>query len=299
MFTVALWPATLEALQALARHYGPEMDRAAVEMNLSDRYGWLLPALVFEPEPISAGRLRLRSPYTSARLCIDRLENAARGGFLAPLPEAENEYRLTGLGRQAANRVIEAAYTKMAQLQPLPLAELARLADLLNEVVICCLDAPEPPGKWCLSHSRRTDPGEEVSVVVRIDQYLSDLAAYRDDAHLASWQPHDLEGHVWETLTCLWWGETNTFVGLFEKLERHGYSPEEYKQALENLIQRGWVEETDREYHLTSTGESVRELAEEATDRYFYAPWSCLSPAETETLQTLLVGFRNGLRLEA
>lgn len=296
MSTVALWSTALEALQALGTHYGPAMDQAAAELGLSEWYGWLLPALVFEPEPISATRLRVRSPYTSARLYNERLAKAARQGFLTQVAEAENEYHLTELGRQAAERVIEAAYAKMAALQPISSAELERLVSLLHRLVMSCLTAPEPPGKWCIIHSRRTDPGDNASVVVRIDQYLSDLSAYRDDAHLAAWQPYSIDGHAWEAFTYLWRAEATTLDELQQKLERRGYSQDEYRQALEDLLQRGWVREEAGEYRVTVLGQEVRQAAEDATDQYFYAPWSCLRQGEMEELRTLLLRLPDGLQ---
>jgi DNA-binding PadR family transcriptional regulator len=296
MNKVALWSTALEVLQALGRHYGPVMDQTAAELKLSEWNGWLLPALVFEPEPISATRFRVRTPYTSARLYNERLAKAAKQGFLTPVAEAENEYRLTELGRQAAERVIRAAYAKMTALQPMPSTELERLAILLHQLAKSCITTPEPPGKWCIIHSRRSDPGDNASVVVRIDQYLSDLAAFRDDAHLAAWQSHNIEGHIWETFTHLWRGEATTLDGLYHKLERRGYSLDEYKQALENLIKRGWIKEETGEYRVTPLGQEVRQAVEEATDLYFYGAWSCLSPEETEELQTLLVLLCDGLQ---
>jgi hypothetical protein len=102
------------------------------------------------------------------------------------LDEAEGAYRLSESGKRGAECVLDAAYKKMAMLQPLPSAELERLAGLLRRLVMSCLEAPEPPGKWCITHSRKTDPGDQASGLVRVDQFLSDLAAYRDDAHLAA-----------------------------------------------------------------------------------------------------------------
>ena len=295
MNTSGLWPTALEALQSLGKHYGPEMDRIATGLNLPEWYGWLLPALVFDPEPISTTRLRVRSPYTSVRLYNGQLANAAKQGFLAPVAGMENEYRLTDLGRQAAERVVGAVSAKMATLQPMLSIELERLTDLLLRLVKSCLTTPEPPGKWCISHSRRTDPGDDASVLVRIDQYLSDLAAYRDDAHLASWQPHHIEGHAWEAFTYLWRGEAITLDGLYQRLERRGYSRDEYRQAVEDLMKRGWVAQKAERYQVTTLGKEIRQTAEETTDRYFYAPWSCLSQEETEDLQTLLIRLRDSL----
>jgi len=295
MNTAGLWPIALEALQALGRHYGPEMARAAAELNLPEWYGWLLPALVLDPEPVSAARLRVRSPYTSARLYNERLANAASQGLLALVAGTENEYRLTEWGKRAAERVIGAAYMKMATLQPLPPTELERLADLLLRLVKSCLIAPEPPGKECINLSRRTDPGDHAAVVIRIDQYLSDLSAYRDDAHLAAWQPYQIDGHAWEAFTLLWRGEASTLDDLCQRLGRRGYSRDEYRQALEDLIQRGWVAEEAGEYRVTPPGKEIRQTAEETTDRYFYTPWSCLNQEETEDLRTLLIRLRDAL----
>jgi hypothetical protein len=300
MNTIALWPTALETVQALGTHYDPAMDQAAAESGLCEWWnGWLLPALMFEPEPISATRLRVRSPYTSARLCNERLAKAARQGFLSSVAEAENEYRLTELGRQAAEHVIGAAHAKMAALQPMSSNDLERLASLLHRLVTSCLTTPEPPGKWCILHSRRTDPGDNASVVARIDQYLSDLAAYRDEAHLAAWQSHNIEGHTWEALTYLWRGDATTLNGLYQELERRGYSRDEYRQALEDLMERCWVSEEAGKYQVTVLGREIRQAAEETTEQYFHAPWSCLSQGETKELRTLLTLLRDGLRLDS
>ncbi len=295
--TIALWPVAVEAFRALGRHYGPAMDQAAAALGLTGWSGWLLTALTFAPEPVSARRLRMRSPYTSARWYNEQFSRAVEQGLLTP--GAEEEYFLTPWGEQAARRIVQAAYAKMAMLQPIPPTELEHLAGLLHRLLVSCLAAPEPPGKWCLRYSRRLDPGDDAHVVVRVDQYLTDLSAYRDDAHLAAWQPYHMEGHAWEAFTCLWRREATTLDGLYQKLERRGYSRDEYGQALEDLLQRGWIEVKEGEYHLTALGNAVRQAAEDATDRYFYAPWSCLSREETEALRTGLLHFRDGLQGES
>jgi len=291
-----LWPTILEAAQALGEHYSPAMDQAVTDVGLPGWYvGLLFVALNFDPEPISAERLRRRAAYTSPRTYAERFSQACGQGYLVPVAGAENEYRLTDLGRQAAQGIIEAIYASMATLQPMPTADLERLAGLLQRLVMACLEAPEPPGKWCLRLSRRTDPGERASVIALIDQYITDLANYRDDAHLASWQPLGVEGQAWEALTFLWSGEAATLDDLVAKLERHGYTREEYGQALASLAQRGWVREEGGQYQVTVLGCEIRQAAEETTDRYFYAPWTCLSQDETEELHTLVGQLGDGL----
>jgi Helix-turn-helix family len=294
MDTIALWSLALEALEALGTHYRPAMDQAAAQSGLAspEWIGWLIPALMFDPEPISAPRLCLRSPYTSARLYNERLAKAAKKGFLTPVSEAQNEFGLTELGRQAAEQVMGAMYAKMAALQPIASPDLERLAGFLHRLVKSSLTAPEPPGKWNILRSRRIDPGAAASVVAQIDQYGGDLAAYRDDAHVAAWQPHNIDGHAWDAFTCLWRSEATTLDGVHKELERRG----EDRQALEVLSQRGWVREEASDYQVTPLGREIRQAAEETTDRYFYAPWSCLSQAETEELRNLLILLRDGLQ---
>jgi hypothetical protein len=296
MNELALWPTALEALQALASHYVPAMDETAAELGLPSPawYGWLLPALIFEPDPISTARLRVRSPYVAPHLVDERLQAAAEAGFL--LRVAEGEYRLTDRGRQAARRVIEAAYARMAPLQPLPPDDLERLADLLGRLVRSCLAAPEPPGKWSLTHSHRTDPGAGASVVVRVDQALSDLGAYRDDAHLAAWAVQAVDAHGWEALTLLWRGEAATPDELAAKLARRGHSAAEYGAALDDLIRRGWVAGDAGRYRVTPAGAETRQAAEALTDSLFYAPWACLEPQAAGELEDLLARFSAGLR---
>jgi hypothetical protein len=295
----ALWPLALEALQALGMHYAPAMDDAAARFGLPspEWYGWLLPALILEPEPISSAGLRVRAAYTAPQIIDERLLTAAAQGFLIPV--SETEYRLTEPARVVARGVIDAAYAKMATLEPIPPDELEHLAALLGRLVGSCLAGPEPPGRWCIAWSRRSDAGDAAAVVQRIDQYLSDLGAYRDDAHLAAWQPLALDGIAWEALTFIWRGDATTLDELTQKLERHGYSRAEYAEALDDLVARGWVAGEAGAYRVTPAGQEIRQAAEDLTDDYFYAPWSCLDKQDVEELQDLLIRFRAGLRNRA
>ena len=139
-------------------------------------------------------------------------------------------------------------------------------------------------------------PGRHRSSRSRIDQYLTDLTAYRDDSHLTAWRSHNTDGHIWETFTCLWRGEATTLNGIYQKLQRRGYSQDEYRQAMEDLLKRGWVWQEGEEYCVTVPGREVRQAAEEATDEYFYAPWTCLNQGVTEELRTLLILLLKGLK---
>jgi hypothetical protein len=298
-----LGPLAWEAMLALTTHYGPAIDHAAEEIGIpfGEWYGWLMASRIFEPDPVSAARLAVRSAYTSPARLAEGLMKGVRLGLLEPAAdESAGEYRLTAAGHAAVQRLIDTAYAAMTPLRPLPQADLDRLANLLYRLVLASLAAPEPPGKWCLRTARHYDPGESAPAMVRMDQYLSDLYAYRDDAHLAAWRPHGTSGQAWDALTQLWRGAAATPEELATRLARRGYRAEDYALALAHLASRGWARESGGRWHITEAGQAVREEAEAATDHYFYAPWACLDAAEQSALADLLMGLRDGLnRLRA
>jgi hypothetical protein len=296
MISSDLWPLTWEALQALTRHYGPAIDRAAEQVGIpyGEWYGWLMAAKIFEPDPVSAARLHVRAAYTDPALQEERLGKGVRLGLLSHA--GGGDYYLTNLGHAAVRQLIAAAYAAMTPLQPLPPAGLERLLALLRRLVEASLAAPEPPGKWCLRVARHYDPDGRAGPMPQVDQYLSDLAAYRDDAHLAAWQPLGVSGQAWETLTHLWVGDVTTLDEVCARLSpRRGYSRDDYADALAELVARGWIAEQVGVYRLTDAGKTVRDQAEETTNRYFFAPWAALTEAEVGELRSLLTQLRAGL----
>ena len=296
MSTPELWLLAQDAWDRLAEVYGPAMAHAAVnEAGLAEGtyFGWMLAAPGFEPEPISAGRLAGRAPYTALSLNEARLADGARQGLLRSL--GQGDYVLTDRGRTAAGRIFEAAYHAMAPLQPLPAAALDHLADLLRRLVEACEAAPEPPSKHCLRLSRRIVPVGTAPTLAWVDQYLSDLNAFRDDAHMAAWQAYRIDGAAWEAFTYLWRGDARTLDELCARLAMRGHSPRDYADALADLAARGWIVNSADGCPLTDEGRAVRETAEQATDARFFAPWACLEVSERATLGTLLGDLRDGL----
>ncbi len=291
-----LWPLARSVYEALGAHYGPVMARAATEeagLPPGIYFGWMLAAPGFEPDPISAERLAVRAPYTALALNAERLAQCAQLGLLAPA--GPGEYYLTDSGRAAARRIFEAAYIKMAGMQPLPQAELQHLVGLLRRIVEAVEQAPEPPGKRCFHLSRRIDPGEGRPPLIWVDQYLTDLNAYRDDSHMAAWQPYGISGAGWEAFTYLWRGAAHTLDELCEQLAFRGHPRAVYAAALDDLVARGWLAAEGDGYRLTGQGQAVRQEAEELTDRYFYRPWHCLSEEELGELRQSLSALRDGL----
>jgi DNA-binding MarR family transcriptional regulator len=289
-----LYPLSQEALQALDLHYRPAMQQALADAGLEGRiWGVLLFAQGVEPQPLSAAQLHALSPYTTVEALAERLAEAADQGFLAP---AKDGYRLTEAGRRALQGSFAAVYQALAALEPLPADDMRRLADLLRRLVDASLAAPAPTDKSHLRASRRTDPGAEVSLAARIDQYLTDLNGFRDDAHLAAWRPYGVDGPAWEALTLIWRGEANTPEALAEKLSGRRQEPAAYTIALRSLAERGWVAEQAGTYSATEQGRAIRQRAEDETDRLFYEPWGSLDDGEAQELRSLLTQLSDRAR---
>jgi len=291
------WPLVWETLDALMAHYGPAIDHAAEQLGIpyGQWYGWLMAAKIFEPDPVSAARLSVRAAYTNPALQEERLAQGVTLGLLAPA--GQGEYHLTNAGHAAVRKLIDTAYAAMAPRHPLPDVDLERLLDLLRRLVEASLAAPEPTGKWCLRIARHYDPAGRAGMMPQLDQYLSDLVSYRDDAHLAAWKPLGITGQEWETLTHLWHGDIVTLDDLCARhCARRGYSCDSYAMALQALSAQGWVVEQDGAYRITEQGRRLRDEAEATTDRYFFAPWSILTPTELGDLGGLLTQARDALQ---
>ncbi len=218
---------------------------------------------------------------------MPRSAKGVRLGLLEPGPAGD--YRLTEKGHAGVEHLIQTAWAALNDLAPLPAADLLRLAHLLQRVSDACLAAPEPPGKWCLRVERHYDPGPDAPVMERLDQYLSDLVAYRDDARLAVREAYGVSGQAWEASGLLWQGAATTLDEVCERLsELRGYSREAYAAAIQELIDRGWVTGSPAGYVVTDEGRGVREEALATRDAYFYRPWDCLSADELTELRGLL-----------
>ncbi|MCI0394884.1 MAG: hypothetical protein L0332_14450 [Chloroflexi bacterium] len=281
--------------QALAPHYGPA---AAPVLEAAGMQGadWYVSNVARSryPEPVTAAYLHSFFPYFTLANREKGLAEAAGRGFLETA--GDGAYRLTASGRAGVEGFFEAARQAIARLDPLPPAELERLAGLLQRVRAAVESAPEPAGKRHLHYSRSVDPGLDAPAAVRIDQYLTDLGLYRDDSHLAAWQPHGISGQAWEAFTFVWRDEANTLAALAEQLSFREHTADSYAAALQELAARGWVEEVDGRYQITEAGRLLREAVEETTRHYYDAPWQALSTAEQAELADLLARFNNRLQ---
>ncbi|HEX5689356.1 MAG TPA: hypothetical protein VFX76_05110, partial [Roseiflexaceae bacterium] len=264
-----------------------------VRRGLAESPGWfLIQATEFAPEPLTLDNLRVRHTYASERIMVAMLELMATEQWLDR--DATAGYHLTEVGRDWANRLRPRRHAQIAALEePLAPGEVARLAHLLGRVIDGSL-ASVAPDSWSLAHSRRRAPAADAPPLVQIFQYVEDINAFRDDAHMAAWRAHDVEGYVWESFAYVVDGQATTAAAQFEQLAYRGHSRVERAAALEQLARRGWVEQIDDQaYQPTEAGRAVHAAVERQTDEYFYAPWACLSEEDLAAAHMLLIELRD------
>lgn len=290
-----LWALIREAWTALSPHYESAIECIIEESDLEGRvWGVLLAVLTIEPDPATPAHLLVRVPYTAADLYLTRLNSATQAGYLNEVEPGK--YHLSPTGRSELDHFITDARAAMSAADPLPSEDSKRLAILLDKLVQSCINTNPPPGTWSIQQSNKLMPSIDPPMPY-IEQEFSCLSAYRDDAHLAAWQESGLSATALETLTLIWRGEANSLTAIVDRLEYRGHSLWVYADALAVLRQRGYIAGDDERLTITPAGKYFRDHVEADTDRYFFAPWSCLSISEKSELGNLLDKMRGGLKI--
>ena len=265
----SVWTVLDESFDPLNNDAYSVWQKIATEQGLEPGWiTWVSALFVFGSDPFTtAGFIRL-FPYGSVRVLEARFALAVKHGIL--IASSENEYHATEKGMDWRKQLIHAATESVAHLQPILTADLQKF--------------------------KNNHPHDGELMLRIFIHYFGTLDKYRGNAHLATWKHYNIEGNRWEVLTYVWRGEINTLEKLCNELSFRGITRDEYAEILQELVERGWVKETSGEYQLTAEGKRIREEAEALTDKYFFAPWSCLSESELEELSSLSTQLREGLR---
>jgi len=286
------YPLIQESMQALAPHYRRATSQIYREVGF-DGADWFLTYMArsLEPEPLHLDDYHTHYPFASPERQRAMFQGAVERGFLTAV--AENTYCLTDAGRAGIERFFDAAQTDLAAVAPLPPADLERLANLFQQVIAATEE--NAPDTYQMAISRATDPGAAAAPLARIDQFVTDLARYRDDAHEAAWRPLNVSGPAWEALTTLWQDEAHTADELAAHLSQRGYDAGRYAAALQELAGRGWVTESDGRFTLTDTGRQIRDQAEADTGANYTIGLSALSADEAAEFKALLARLNDAL----
>lgn len=286
---VAVWPIANGALGAAGPLYADKTQpiMQAYGLNQPGLFFTLWQGLGIEPLPVSTANFARRFPYANPNLYAERLQALTAAGFVTKTGNT-SDYAVTDAGREAYFAVDNAFTDTLSALELLPQAESEQLTTLLAAVVERSATQDDGTDKWCIGCSRSMHRNDADAGLVRVDEYLDDLNAYRDDAHLAAYAPYELSGPAMEAFTLLWKDGLNTAAALQERLEFRGNSVEIYSTALQELVAKGWATKTDNAFKLTINGQEVRQAIEDKTDAIFFAAWENLTPTQLNQLTALL-----------
>ncbi len=286
------YPLIQDTMTALAPHYTRATSPVFRDVGFAGA-DWFLAYVAHSqaPEPLALANYHAHFPFASSDRQRAQFQEAVDRGFFTAV--ADDTYRLTAAGQTGIQRFFNAAQTALAAVTPLPAPDLTRLVALLSQVIAAT--EANAPATYQMAISRATDPGTAAAPLARIDQFITDLARYRDDAHEAAWRDLGVSGPAWEALTAIWQDQAHTADELAAQLPQRGHDAPGYAAALQELAAQGWVMADDGRFSLTAAGQQVRDRAESDTEAHYTIGLSALSPAETAELKELLTRLNEAL----
>ena len=245
-------------------------------------------AIFYDPQPIGLAHLVKRGPYANPEAHKQRLQGALARGWLTKA--GDGAYAPSEKGAQLYKQFAGAYKQNLAGVESIANDILESIQSVLTSVVKAARDTKEVMDKPALEMSLKETLGEDAVAIQRIELLTGNLLSYRDDAHVASWSPHQLNGITWESFSDIWGGRASSAAEIAEKRPYRGYSEKDYVSSLGELTSRGWIIERDDKkgkYNLTENGRHVREQAEDLTNKYYDVAWANLNAADEEKLKDL------------
>lgn len=242
-------------------------------------------ATFFSPDPIGLAHIYKRGPYANPEGHKDRLAGAEERGWLAKM--GDGGYTYTDKGAKFYERFSQAYKKRLSEVESIPDAELERIQELLAAVVQRAGKNPDVQNKPALELAQKESVDADAATIQKVQLFCEQLLSYRDDAHVASWSPHKLEGITWETFSDVWEGKVTNAAEMAERRPFRRYEQEDYAAAFEELAGRGWLKEKKGNYSITEEGRRIREHAEENTNQYYDSAWAVLNDGEAEELKML------------
>lgn len=226
-------------------------------------------------------------PYSNPTRLLAELTELEEGGWLEEV--GNGSYRLNDRALRNVRTALDAADARLEALQVLPRVVIEELASILSRLA----DA------GTIRTGVTIRPVDETrSPIGRIRGSIMALSAQRDDAHRAAWASLGVSGQTWNALTLIWHGEARNAVEVAALQSWRGYSANDYAAAIQDLVQRGWLEpdQVPGRYRTTNAGAALRDAAEARTDEQFYRAWSVLPDTEREALASRLSSLSEKLR---
>jgi hypothetical protein len=286
-----------ESMTNLQPLYGEEMTKALEKSELEPPAWYTLVLINGLSEPVGLDQFRALSPFISMDGLKERIQLGVDKGFIEEAADAKG-YLLTESGRKAATHPFDVVHKQLDDARPIDAKKLNRLAELFSKIVDTTLSAEQPTKKPNLQRSRTTQPGAKAGPVTLIDQYITDLIAYRDDAHNAAWLPHGCSAQAWDVLTSVWREQSDDVDGLAERFEARGYTHESLGAAVEEAQSLGWLISSEGKLEVTEAGSRIRQETEDLTNKYYFGPWSALSNEERQEFDELFGEYTTAIKPE-
>jgi hypothetical protein len=286
-----------EAMTNLQPLYGDQMTSAIEASELEPPAWFTLMTMNGLTEPIQVEYFNTLNPFTRLEQVQERIDAIVEKGF-AELEGDSGGYRVTKAGREAATHPFKVVHEQLDSAQPMDSKDLKRLAELLGKVVDLTIEAGKPANKPNLLRSRQTHPGSKAGPVTLIDQYITDLIYYRDDAHNGAWLPHGCSAQAWDVLTSVWRKQSQDIDSLAEQFEARGYTTESLQTAMDEIKALGWLTDSDGKLEVTQAGAKLRQETEDLTNEYYFGPWSGLSEQDQKAFEDLIVAYTDAIKPE-
>lgn len=280
------WSLAAAALAAYAEP--PELPPLlALRKGLAEAPSWILTqAIEFHPQPLSVDHFMVRAVFSAPSLIGGLMELMAAEGWFE---RRGADYILTPAGQDVYWTQRDHQDAALVAFDRAPAQSLDALATSLGKVVAAAMASEDLPARWCLGRSRNRAPSDNAKSVLRFIQYVDDLNALRDDAHLSAMGKYAIPAAAREPFALVCAGVARTAEDLRELIGYRGFSGEDLLQSLRYLAGAGLLEEVVDGFTPSEAGTRARLDIEYLTDSYYYAPWSVLSDGEMdETFEALL-----------
>jgi hypothetical protein len=234
----------------------------------------------------TAESLRPGAPYSTRDPHLPWLAEASQASFLRQ--DATGRYHLTERGLALVTQLERKSTAYLATLQPLPAAELTRLAGQFT-VIAAGLDAnySGPAGRLAGARRLAALAPDVTAPLVQISRAIFELWMARDDAHIAAWRYARFPGPVLDILTRLWRGDASSLTELGAGLAAT-QAPDDVDTGVDELIEQGYVEWRRDILQPTRAGYAVREYIESDTDEHYFSQWPDLTAGEIAWLHDAL-----------
>lgn len=273
-----IWSDIQATQTAVVQQLAPKVQEAVQESIFNGVDRWFHVGLAYEiyPEAMTVERTQVRNPYTKPKALADNIANLKSHNFL------NAEGIITEIALKAYQGLVDVQDQVAKDITPDNTDALDKVNQYLKQIRDAALAMNAP----CLEDSSKRDLHE--NPVHRLYDLISNLAAFRDDAHLRAWKPLNMNGQVYEAFSLIWDGTAKDAASLLEARSGRGYDENGWQAALEQLVEKGWLVKEDDTYGVTDEGKQIRDEVEAKTDEFFYAAFDVLKEENLKELINLL-----------